>query len=113
MLNLLFLLKYTFVYVVLIITFVRFMRRNILTGIRTTGYMQLGNYIGAFEPYIRFIKENPSYRGYVLLADYHSIASIADPRKLLDYRQHMAAAAMSFCPSSKIFFQSDFHPSSC
>lgn len=83
------------------------MKRNILTGIRTTGYIQLGNYIGALEPYIRFMEENPSYRGYVLLADYHSISSVMDPRKLMDYRQHMAAAAMSFCPSSKIFFQSD------
>src|SRR6266540_4233175 len=47
-------------------------RRRLLTGLRPTGQLHLGNYIGTLEKDIRH-QTLPEYTCFFLVADYHAL----------------------------------------
>lgn len=53
----------------------------VVSGIRSTGQLHLGNYFGAIQNYIK-MQEN--YNCYFFVADYHSLTTHPDPKDLRD-----------------------------
>lgn len=54
-------------------------KKNILSGIQTSGQLILGNYIGALSHWVRMQDE---YNCYFMLADLHTLTVRQDPHKL-------------------------------
>jgi len=63
-------------------------RPRILSGMRPTGKLHLGNYMGALRNWVRLQNEldangAPKYDGYYFIADYHALTTdYADPSQL-------------------------------
>lgn len=51
----------------------------VVSGIRSTGYLHLGNYFGAMRNYV---KMQDDYNCYFFVADYHSLTTHPDPKDL-------------------------------
>jgi tryptophanyl-tRNA synthetase len=51
----------------------------VVSGIRSTGYLHLGNYFGAMKNYVKMQSE---YECYFFVADYHSLTTHPDPKDL-------------------------------
>lgn len=51
----------------------------VVSGIRSTGYLHLGNYFGAMRNYV---KMQDDYHCYFFVADYHSLTTHPDPKDL-------------------------------
>ena len=51
----------------------------VVSGIRSTGYLHLGNYFGAMRNYVRM---QDDYNCYFFVADYHSLTTHPDPKDL-------------------------------
>ena len=51
----------------------------VVSGIRSTGHLHLGNYFGAIQNYI---KMQDAYNCYFFVADYHSLTTHPDPKDL-------------------------------
>lgn len=51
----------------------------VVSGIRSTGYLHLGNYFGAIQNYI---KMQDAHECYFFVADYHSLTTHPDPKDL-------------------------------
>ena len=53
--------------------------QTVLSGIRPTGNLHLGNYFGALK---NFVKMQDSFNCYFFIADYHSLTTHPDPKSL-------------------------------
>lgn len=51
----------------------------VVSGIRSTGYLHLGNYFGAIHNYVKMQED---YDCYFFVADYHSLTTHPDPKDL-------------------------------
>lgn len=51
----------------------------VVSGIRSTGYLHLGNYLGAIQNYV---KMQDLYQCYFFVADYHALTTHPDPKEL-------------------------------
>jgi len=51
----------------------------VVSGIRSTGHLHLGNYFGAIQNYIKMQED---YNCYFFVADYHSLTTHPDPKGL-------------------------------
>jgi tryptophanyl-tRNA synthetase len=51
----------------------------VVSGIRSTGFLHLGNYFGAMRNYVKMQDE---YNCYFFVADYHSLTTHPDPKDL-------------------------------
>jgi len=79
----------------------------VLTGIKPTGDLHIGNYLGAIKPSLEVAKDE---KGYFFIADLHALNQENDPRKLSHYVQSVAAAwlASGLDPNKHVFYrQSD------
>ena len=54
-------------------------KKRILTGLKPTGELTLGNYIGAIEQMVRMQEE---YDSYLFVADLHALTVPQDPKEL-------------------------------
>jgi len=54
---------------------------TVLSGIRSTGNLHLGNYFGAVK---NFVKMQHEYNCYFFVADYHSLTTHPNPDDLHD-----------------------------
>ena len=52
---------------------------TVVSGIRSTGNLHLGNYFGALKNFIKMQQENNCY---FFIADYHSLTTHPDPKSL-------------------------------
>ncbi|MCO4794510.1 MAG: tryptophan--tRNA ligase, partial [Bacteriovoracaceae bacterium] len=80
-----------------------------LTGIKPTGMPHIGNYLGAIKPAIEMANSG-SYEAYYFIADYHSLTSVYDGKKLNEYIYEVAAVwlAMGLDVSKAVLYkQSD------
>lgn len=57
------------------------MREVVLSGIRPTGFLHLGNYFGAMRNYVRMQEE---YNCYFFVANWHSLTTHPDTKELHD-----------------------------
>lgn len=55
------------------------MKEKVVSGIRSTGFLHLGNYFGAVRNYVRMQEE---YDCYFFVADYHSLTTHPEPQDL-------------------------------
>ncbi|MBQ3493906.1 MAG: tryptophan--tRNA ligase, partial [Clostridia bacterium] len=55
------------------------MKKTMLTGVRPSGNLTLGNYLGAIK---NFVDKQQDYESYIFLADLHAITSYIEPQKL-------------------------------
>ncbi len=54
-------------------------KKIVVSGIRPTGFLHLGNYFGAIR---NFVKMQEEYNCYVFVADYHSLTTHPEPSSL-------------------------------
>lgn len=85
------------------------MKENILSGIKPTGQLTLGNYIGALR---NFAKYQDDYRPIIFIADLHALTLPIEPEVLYNNTRDVAAfylAAGLDPEKSIIFLQSSVH----
>ena len=63
-----------------------------LTGIKPTGTIHIGNYLGAIQPAIELAS---SYNAYYFVADYHALTTVRDSEALSHQTLSIAAAWMA------------------
>lgn len=64
------------------------MKEIVVSGIRPTGFLHLGNYFGAMRNYVRMQEE---YDCYFFVADWHSLTTHPDTKELRDSVQRVIA----------------------
>ncbi len=85
------------------------MKKRVLSGIRATGGLHLGNYLGAVKGMIE-LQKNPEYETFYMVADAHAITTPFSPNELKKSRVEVLIdyLACGLDPrKSTIFFQSD------
>ena len=55
------------------------MKKTMLTGVRPSGNLTIGNYLGAIK---NFVDRQEQYNSYIFIADLHAITSYVEPTKL-------------------------------
>lgn len=84
--------------------------KTVLTGIKPTGTVHLGNLLGAIKPAIQMSKDSEFDRSLYFIADAHALTSVRDPEKFKQYVYEIAATwiALGLDTDKAIFFkQSD------
>lgn len=86
--------------------------KRILTGIKPTGALHLGNYFGSIKPFLDFASEHPdaTHEYFLMVADYHALISLRDPDQLRQSSVDIVKAYMAAGADPKrvvIFQQSD------
>jgi tryptophanyl-tRNA synthetase len=85
------------------------MKKRVLSGIRASGGLHLGNYLGAIKGMIA-LQEDPQYETFYMVADAHAITTPFSPEELKKARMEVIIdyLACGLDPNkSTIFFQSD------
>jgi tryptophanyl-tRNA synthetase len=54
-------------------------KKRLFTGLQPSGALHIGNYFGALKPFTDFYKD---YESMLMVADYHSLTSLKDPKVL-------------------------------
>lgn len=84
--------------------------KTVLTGIKPTGDIHLGNLLGAIRPAIEMSKDSTHDRALYFIADAHALTALKDPELFNQYVYEVAATwvALGLDTSRAIFFkQSD------
>jgi tryptophanyl-tRNA synthetase len=79
----------------------------ILTGIKPTGTLHFGNYVGALKPVIEMARNDKTY---VFIADLHALNIIKNPAEIKQYSYEIAAAFIALglnLDNAVLFRQSD------
>ena len=83
--------------------------KRILTGIKPTGYAQIGNYFGAIKPAIE-LSQNSDFDCYYFIADYHALTTLKTKEQFFEYSKSIACTwlACGLDPKKVVFYrQSD------
>ena len=81
--------------------------KRMLSGIKPTGRVQLGNYIGAIKPFVNYQNE---YEMFIFIANLHSMTINQDPKELRKHTKDLIAIyiAAGLDPEKvTLFMQSD------
>lgn len=84
-------------------------KKRMLSGIKPTGKLTLGNYIGAIKQFISYQDE---YEMFVFIADLHALTLPIDPKELRDNTKDLISIylACGLDPNKVVLFkQSDVH----
>jgi tryptophanyl-tRNA synthetase len=81
----------------------------VLTGIKPSGRIHLGNYLGGIRPALELV---PGNRAYFFIADYHALTTVRDPEKLNHHIEAVTATwlAMGLDPEETIFYRQSAVP---
>lgn len=83
------------------------MKRTLLSGVKPTGTVHIGNYFGAMRQFVEFQNE---YHPFIFIANYHALTSVSDGEQLrkLSLGVAMDYLAIGLDPKkTTIFLQSD------
>lgn len=83
------------------------MAERLLTGLQSSGDLHIGNYFGALKP---FLDLYPNYESFLMVADYHSLTSLRDPKQVTEsiYNVVRDYLAVGVDPTKAVIFkQSD------
>jgi tryptophanyl-tRNA synthetase len=83
-------------------------KKRVLSGIRATGRLHLGNYLGAVKGMLA-LQDDPDYETYYMVADLHSINTPYEPKELANQTREVVLdylAAGIDPQTSTIFIQS-------
>ncbi|HSO20690.1 MAG TPA: tryptophan--tRNA ligase, partial [Desulfosarcina sp.] len=80
-----------------------------LTGIKPTGRIHLGNYLGSIRPALGLASE---YSAYYFIADYHALTTVHDPQRLNRQIREAAATwlAVGLNPEEAVFYRQSAVP---
>ncbi|MFT7519871.1 MAG: tryptophanyl-tRNA synthetase [Kiritimatiellia bacterium] len=83
-----------------------------LTGIKPTGDIHLGNYLGAVLPAVHLQEK---YSGYYFVADYHALTTVTDPKLLRVASREIVATylACGLDPVRNVLFRQSDVPEVC
>lgn len=84
-------------------------KKVLVSGIKPTGILHLGNYFGAIKQMIDLVNSK-NYESYIFLADYHSMTSLIDSKERINNSKKILAAYLAFGLNKNkvnIFKQSD------
>lgn len=84
-------------------------QKRVLSGIRATGELHLGNYLGAVKGMLA-LQDDPAYETFYMVADAHAVTTPHDPKKLRKDRRNVIIdyLAAGLDPDKSILFlQSD------
>lgn len=82
-------------------------KKRVLSGVQPTGFLHIGNYLGALK---QFVEMQENYDAYYSVVDLHAITVPQDPSTLREHIRHIANIylACGLDPSKSIIFrQSD------
>lgn len=54
-------------------------KKTLLSGVKPTGKLHIGNYFGAMR---QFLEMQEEYNSYFMVADYHALTTLSDPAKM-------------------------------
>lgn len=79
-------------------------KKTLLSGVKPTGELHLGNYFGAMR---QFVQNQDEYNEYIFIPDYHALTSLHDPQALREAILHTAAGylAIGLDPERVTFYQ--------
>ena len=83
--------------------------KRMLSGIKPTGKLTLGNYIGAIRPFVSYQDE---YEMYIFIANLHAITTMQEPKELRQNTKDLISLylAAGLDPEKvTMFLQSDVH----
>ncbi|MBE7075205.1 MAG: tryptophan--tRNA ligase [Clostridiales bacterium] len=83
------------------------MKKTMLTGVRPSGNLTLGNYLGAIK---NFVDRQEQYNSYIFVADLHAITGYIEPQKVKESVKNSIAIYLACGINPKvttIFKQSD------
>ena len=83
------------------------MKTRMVSGIKPTGTLTIGNYIGAMKKFVELQEQNEMF---IFVADLHALTIDIDPEELRENRRNIVASylAAGLDPEkTTIFFQSD------
>ena len=83
------------------------MKKRLLSGIKPTGELTIGNYIGAIK---QFVKMQEDYETYIFVADMHALTIYNDPKELHEKIRRITALYLACGLDPKkntIFLQSE------
>lgn len=82
------------------------MAKRVLSGIRATGRLHLGNYLGAVKGMLA-LQEDPDYHTMYMVADVHALTTPFDPEELRVHRREVILDYLSagLDPEKSIIFQ--------
>ncbi len=82
------------------------MKKRVLSGIRATGRLHLGNYLGAVKGMLE-LQDNPEYETYYMVADIHTITTPYDVEELRKNRREVILdyLAAGLDPDKSVIFQ--------
>jgi tryptophanyl-tRNA synthetase len=81
--------------------------RIVMSGIRPTGFLHLGNYFGAVRNYVRM---QEAYTCYFMVADWHALTTLRDTQELRGHvRRVMAENIASGLDPDKVAFYCQSH----
>ena len=88
------------------------MQPRSLTGIKPTGEIHLGNYLGALRPALALQER---FTAYYFVADYHALTSSTDPQELRRASRVIAASFLAFGldPAANVLFRQSDIPEVC
>ncbi len=80
-------------------------KKRVLSGIRATGRLHLGNYLGAVKGMLE-LQDNPEYETLYMVADLHTITTPFNPKELAKNRLEVAIdyLAAGLDPKKSIIF---------
>ncbi|MBS1664701.1 MAG: tryptophan--tRNA ligase [Bacteroidetes bacterium] len=82
-------------------------REIVMSGIRPTGFLHLGNYFGALRNYVRM---QESYNCYFMVADLHALTTLKDTKELKGHvRRVLAENIASGLDPEKVAFYCQSH----
>jgi len=81
------------------------MNETIVSGIRATGRLHVGNYLGALKQFVELQAENKG-SSYFFIADLHALTTPFDPKELTENTYHVVAEylAAGINPEKSTFF---------
>lgn len=82
------------------------MKKRVLSGVRATGKLHLGNYLGAVKGMMA-LQDDPQYETFYMVADLHTITTPYDPQELRKNRREIILdyLAAGLDPEKSIIFQ--------
>src|SRR5438132_14344064 len=82
------------------------MKKRVLSGIRATGRLHLGNYLGAVKGMLE-LQQNPEYETMYMVADVHTITTPYDVQELRKNRREVVIdyLAAGLDPEKSILFE--------
>ena len=83
-----------------------YMKKRVLSGIRATGRLHLGNYLGAVKGMLE-LQDNPEYETYYMVADVHTITTPYNIEELRKNRREVILdyLAAGLDPDKSVIFQ--------